>query len=179
MLDNLLKFLMLFFKFKDNCTIVESKLPFLALCFNIFGVIYLEMNFWSLVTHHKQLHVLYHFLFGSHEEILHLCDRCDSWSALLAVPFLIYNEHVVALRHWFVWQPSIFAWLHRSKQHFSTYFSHRRACTANFVANFELLFWCLIETVTLIYIFQALIYTSKLHTSLDKKCFHAVQSLSS
>lgn len=134
-----------------------------------FGVIYVEMNFWSLVTHHKQLHVLYHFLFGSHEEP----DFTSLWPLRFMIspsggPFPNPNERVVALRQWFVWQPSIFAWLHRSKQHFSTYFSHRRACTPNFVANFELLFRCLIETVTLNYIFQALIYTSKLHTSLDK-----------
>ena len=68
---------------------LKVNFPSWSSALTFFGVIYLEMNFWSLVTHRKQLHVLYHFLFGSHEEILHLCDRCDSWSALLAVPFLI------------------------------------------------------------------------------------------
>ena len=132
-----------------------------------FGVIYLEMNFWSLVTHHKQLHILYHFLCGSHEEILHLCDRCDSWSVLLAVPFLILMS--------MLWPSDTdlcdslqYLLDYTDPNNISHIFSHCRACTPNFVTNFELLFWSLIERVTLIYIFQALIYTSKLHTSLDK-----------
>lgn len=74
---------------KTTVQLLKVNFPSWPSALTFFEVIYLEMNFWSVVTHHKQLHVLYHFLFGSHEEILHLCDRCDSWSALLAVPFLI------------------------------------------------------------------------------------------